>query len=496
MAQSAISYNVNGIGTPRPDVLEKHIAAINPRWLLIMDNLGMAQSYRRKFPNLNVVHRNWALTKGDENVYSQLTPAQWLEKRQAEAVDGIYLYTGNEAGIAAQWHIDLMKLIVSRGLKNVRLVICNCAIGTPTVPEWSQPIMREFFQLLHEHRDQFVLGLHEYFSGIAPSGFVGGYPDGSWSDGRTNLHPNYENRANWPEDASNIGMLWHCGRFKVVNDAAKFFGFMAPRILITEHGADDLADVAPWAKKFPLTPPYQNHRGWKSLREMWAKLLPGRSEEKAFFENVRYLNRAVYSHFPNVEGQLLFTWSSKNDWAQFDMSAANEFMTLLEDEADKVVIPVTSLPTFPADFDSRAKAYIVTGTQGAVPVRQKPTRNSALLALVGGAPGLVSLIDVAELQTSERVEETIDTTAGVWLPVMVGTTIKGWCFNGWLDVQPVKVVPDPQPDDTVTWTVNIKATYTGKITEREASKQAWAALADFIRQVHPANVVPDVTVSE
>ncbi len=79
---------------------------------------------------------------------------------------------------------------------------------------------------------------------------------------------------------------------------------------------------------------------------------------------------------------------------------------------------------------------------------------------------------------------------------MVGTTIKGWCFNGWLDVQPVKVVPDPQPDDTVTWTVNIKATYTGKATEREASKQAWAALADFIRQVHPANVVPDVTVSE
>jgi len=495
MSQSAISYNINGIGTPRPDVLEKHIAAINPRWLLIMDNLGMAQSYRRKFPNTQVVHRNWALTQGDENTYSRLTPAQWIEKRQAEATDGIYLYTGNEAGVAAQWHIDLMKLIVSRGLKNMRLVISNCAIGTPTVPEWSQPIMREFFQLLHDHRDQFVLGLHEYFCGIAPSGFVGGYPDGSWSDGRTNLHPNYENRANWPEDASNIGMLWHCGRFKVVNDAAKSFGIMPPRILISEHGADDLSDLAPWAKKFPLTAPYQNHRGWKSLEAMWTKLLPGRSREKAFFENVRYINRAVYSHFSNVEGQLLFTWSNKNEWNQFDMSEANEFMTLLEDEAGKVVIPVTSLPAFPDDFSTRGKPYIVTGTQGAVPVRQRPTRNSTLLALVGGAPGLLEVITEDLLLPAERVEETIDGKTGVWLPVMMGTTINGWCFNGWLDVQPVKVVPDPQPDDTVTWSITIKAAYTGTVAEREDSKQAWAALADFIRRVHPANVVPDVSIT-
>lgn len=283
MVQSAISYNVNGVGTPRPDVLETHIAAINPRWLLIMDNIGMARDYRQKFPNTNVVARNWGLTQGDENTYAKLSPAAWLDKRLPEATDGIYLYTGNEASIAPEWHIELMKLIISRKLTNARLVMCNTAVGTPRViDDWKLPVMREFFQLMHDHRDQFVLGLHEYFSGIAPSGFVGGYPDGSWSDGRTNLHPNYENRSNWPEDASDIGMLWHCGRFKVVNEAAKSFGVMPPRILITEHGADDLSDVSPWAKKFPLTDGYENHRGWKSLGGMWARLLPGRTMQQAF----------------------------------------------------------------------------------------------------------------------------------------------------------------------------------------------------------------------
>jgi len=503
MNQSAISYNVNGVGTPRPDVLETHIAAINPRWLLIMDNPGMAQSYRRKLPNTNVVARNWGLVEGgDENTYAKLSPAAWLEKRLPEATDGIYLYTGNEAGIAPEWHIELMRLIISRKLTHARLVICNTAVGTPKViDDWKLPVMKEFFQLLDAHRDQFVLGLHEYFSGIAPSGFVGGYPDGSWKDGSTNLHPNYEHRANWPEDASNIGMLWHCGRFTVVNAAAKSFGVMPPRILVTEHGADDLSDVSPWAKKFPLTDGYLNHRGWKSLGGMWARLLPGRTMQQAFFENVRYIKNAVYAHFPNVEGQLIFTWSNKSDWNQFDVSKADEFMGLLEDEVGNAAPPVIvppALPAFPTDFDARAKSYMAHGTQGSTPVRAKPSRNSTLLALIAPSPGVFQMIDAADLLPGERVTETVGNVLGVWLPVMIGTAIRGWAFNGFLNVQPVvKVEPEPETEpETVTWTVAITATYSGTISEREASKQAWAGLADFIRDVHPVGNTPEVTVSE
>lgn len=497
MVQSAISYNINGANCPRADVLNQHIRAINPRWLLIMDNLGMVRDYRRQFPSTNIIARNWALTQGDENVYSRLTPAQWLDDRLPEAGEGIYLYTGNEGGIQARWHIDLMKLIVARGLTQVRLVLCNCAVGTPSaIDEWTQPVMREFFQLLYEHRDQFVLGLHEYFSGIAPSGFIGGYPDGTWSDGRSNLHPNYENRQNWPLDASDIGMLWHCGRFRVVNNAATGFGFLPPRIIITEHGADDLSDMRPWAQKFPLTDGYSNHRGWKSLGALWARLLPGRSLQQAFFENVRYLQTALYSHFPNVEAQLVFNWTASADWKQFDLSEADEFHGLLEADVQKQQ-PAAVLPAFPADFDARAKQYMVRATDGATTVRASPSKNASLLTTIAPTPSMIQLIDATDLRPDERVQDTIGDRLGVWLPVMIGS-IRGWSFNGYLDVQPVILAPPSEMPTLVKWSIAMTADYVGTPDERDASKQAWAGLADFVRgYVRPAGQsAPEVIVTE
>lgn len=479
MTQSTISYNINGADCPHADVLEKHLQAINPRWALIMDNAAMAQDYARAMPGTNFIIRNWALTKGDENAYS-LTPAAWLEARLPEVglLGNVYLYTGNEAGIAAKWHIDLMKLIVQRNLKLVKLVICNVAVGTPSdVSEWKRAEMREFFQLLDEHRDQFVLGLHEYFAGIAPSGFVGGFPDGSWTDGRTNLHPNYEDRRNWPDDASTIGMLWHCGRFKVVNDAARSFGFQPPRIVITEHGADALSDIALWLKKFPVSDGYSQHRAWKSLGALWARLLPGRSAQQAFFDNVQYLKKAVYDRFPNVEGQLLYTWSGNFQWLEFDMSEADEFHKLLEKSVEAVTpAPVPSLPAFPADFDSRAKSYMVRATDGATTVRAKPSQNADMLTTISPLPGILKLIDAADLRPDERVQQTIGDRLGVWLPVVVGT-VKGWSFNAYLDVQPV--ILNPQPE-VLKWQVVID--YQGTAEQKAVCATMWTAFNTFLQR--------------
>lgn len=346
MTQSRISYNVNGANLPNRDVLDSHLKRIQPRWLLIMDNVQLAWEYAQAFPQTNVIHRNWALTQGDENVYSRLTPQQWLAARQDEAQHGIWLYTANEAGVNPAWDIALMNLIVSKGLKNVKLVLANPSVGTPAdVSFWTRPEMKEWFRLLHEHRDQFVLGLHEYFAGIAPSGFVGGFPDGSWSDGRTNLHPNYEIRTNWPADATQNGMNWHCGRLQVVNAAAKQFGYMAPRIVITEHGADDLSDMKLWLMKFPPSYTRGNIRGWKTLQFLWERLLPGRSIQMAYLENIIYLDKALYSHIPNVEGQLLYTWTAnRGEWGDFDLSETTEFLVGLEQYVGAPTPPPTQPP--------------------------------------------------------------------------------------------------------------------------------------------------------
>lgn len=492
MTQSKISYNINGANCPHPDVLEKHVRAINPRWLLIMDNPGMVRDYAHKFPTTNIIARNWSLTNGDENAYS-LSPSAWLEARLPEVglLGNVYLYTGNEAGIAAKWHIDLMKLIIQRGLKLVKLVICNVAVGTPAnVDEWKQPDMREFFQLLDEHRDQFVLGLHEYFAGIAPSGFVGGFPDGSWTDGRTNLHPNYEDRRNWSADASTIGMLWHCGRFKVVNDAARSFGYQPPRIVITEHGADALSDMELWIQKFPVSDGYSKPRAWKSLGALWAKLLPGRSHQQAYFENVRYLDEAVYKRFPNIEGQLLFAWNGNLQWQEFDVSEAETFQGLLEVYVNQPP-SVSSLPAFPADFDDRAKSYLVRATDGATTVRKLPSQNSDMLTTISPVPGIYTLINAADLKPEERVQQTIGDQLGVWLPVVVGS-IKGWSFNAYLDIVPVVVNP-PQPEPTlVKWQIVID--YQGTAEQRETSRQQWLAMDTFLRLNAIANVQPVQTI--
>ena len=44
MTQSHISYHINGVNTPLPDTLEMHLKALNPRWLLIKDNIDIGVS--------------------------------------------------------------------------------------------------------------------------------------------------------------------------------------------------------------------------------------------------------------------------------------------------------------------------------------------------------------------------------------------------------------------------------------------------------------------
>lgn len=343
MVQSRIGYNINGVNLPNQSGLNTHLMKLQPKWNLVMDNVQMGWDMADGFPKTNMILRNWGLTGGDENVYSRLSPDAWLNARIGEAKHNVWLYTANEAGINQQWDIELMQRIVRDNLKNVKLVLGNPSVGTPQPDYWYQSNMKEWFRLLYEHSDQFVLGLHEYFAGIAPSGFVGGYPDGTWSDGRTNLHPNYEDRNNWPTDATTIGMTWHVGRLQVVNAAARSFGYQPPRIVITEHGTDDLGDMKAWLNRFPANG-RSNIRGWKSVKNLWERLLPGRSEEAAYFENIKYADQAVYRHYPNVEGQLLFTWSSKPDWNDFDLSEATTFHRLLEDYAGATVVTVPNPP--------------------------------------------------------------------------------------------------------------------------------------------------------
>ncbi|MBL8165686.1 MAG: hypothetical protein JNJ61_27125 [Anaerolineae bacterium] len=332
MKQSRIGYNVHGQNIPNTALLDQHIRALNPKAMLFMDALGEAQRYKTMFPDMIVIYREHG-EHGDETVHLRETPEQWLNRRAPMATGGIYQYTTNEPGFderCINWHIELMELAARR---NVPLVIGNWAVGNPGPDDW--PKARRMLELLDQHRELFVLGLHEYAGGVITSGLHGGYPDragvapGDTSKPGLNLIP----RENWPDSVRDV-ILWHCGRFNFMVGFCRKAGIRPPRVIITEHGMDDLSDIKPWLQTLKTDQRYHNARGWKSIApqwaEWWAEWWPGWSPESAYFEQLRWANRVIYQNSV-VEAQLIFSWGHSSPmWEQFDVAQATELQRLLE----------------------------------------------------------------------------------------------------------------------------------------------------------------------
>jgi hypothetical protein len=140
-------------------------------------------------------------------------------------------------------------------------------------------------------------------------------------------------------------------------EANHFSATSSSRIILTEHGFDDVSDVKPWAEKLPQTPPYYNPRGFKSLVNAWNFLFPQwrGDRARAYFEQIVYLDRYVYQASP-VEAQLLYCWGhTSQDWEQFDIQqeyALHELLAsyarLAPPEPQATPPPASSPPPTPA----------------------------------------------------------------------------------------------------------------------------------------------------
>ncbi|MEZ4667971.1 MAG: hypothetical protein R3E39_08655 [Anaerolineae bacterium] len=335
MAGSRISYNVHAHGVSNHDGFIAHLERLQPKAILIMDHLGLAERIKAALPETTVIHRNWGVTQADDNVFAKVSPQRWIDLRGKETDGKIMLHTSCEPGWGQDvidWHIKLMDLCIPRGIP---LVIGNWAVGTPQPEQWA--MARHMLELLDQHRDLFVLGLHEYACGVITSGLVGGAPD----DPR---HPNFIPVDNWPQSVHNI-TRFHCGRFNFLVEYCQSIGLKPPRIIMTEHGFDDVSDIKPWASTLRLRGPYLNIRGWKTLVDQWTDWYGGRgwSAERAMFEQLVWADRTIYQPSP-VEAQCIFCWGHTDQaWEQFDVSEAHEFQSLLEGYAQHEPInqPVT-----------------------------------------------------------------------------------------------------------------------------------------------------------
>lgn len=331
MMASRISYNVHAQRLLDHNLFFDHLERLQPAALLIMDALGLAREIKSALPDTLVIHRNWGVTQGDDSIFSRISPQQWLDLRAGEVSGGITLHTSCEPGWGQDvidWHVKLMELAAPR---RIPLVIGNWAVGTPQPDQW--PMARRMLELLDQHRDLFVLGLHEYAAGVITSGVVGGAPN----DPR---HTNYIPVENWPSDVSQL-TLFHCGRFHFLLNYCKSIGINPPRIIITEHGFDDVSDIKPWLNGLRVRGPYLNIRGWKSLQDQWSDWYGGRgwSPQRAMFEQLAWADRTIYQHSP-VEAQCVFCWGhTSGEWEQFDVAEATEFHGLLENYARQSPVP-------------------------------------------------------------------------------------------------------------------------------------------------------------
>lgn len=340
MAKSRISLNIHAQFVQDTPRLKAHLQAVQPASVLVMDGLGLAQELKALLPDCIVINRIYP----DDDIHNRKSPTDWMNERAPQAAGGIWQYTTNEAGFSPnliQWHIELCHLAIQR---NVPLVIANCSVGTPAPEDWAAG--RELFELMNTRRDLFILGLHEYWCAVVTSGFLGGAPNHAGvpigETGGVNLIPS----SAWP-DPTPIPM-YHCGRFTTLVDYCNSVGIQPPRIILTEHGFDDVSDIKAWSETLIQTPPYTSIRGWRSCEEQlkaWYGA-QGWSSQRAYFEMLKYADQTIYKDSP-VEAQLIFCWArpDNSNWEQFDVSDARELQDLLEAyTSDETEQPPTDPP--------------------------------------------------------------------------------------------------------------------------------------------------------
>jgi len=391
-----------------------------------MNNLALAREIKAALPNCEIIHRVWP----DDGMPTE-APEVWVARKRAEIGNAdVWAYTTNEPALTpglAAWHVRAMRAALAVGLK---LCVFNFSVGVPDPAEWW--VAHEALQLLAAAPNQFVLGLHEYACGVAISGARG-------------FEELAAQPSKWPANLRERGPLWHCGRFQFLVDYCAQREMRPPRIVITEAGFDSLQDVQSWTNTLLRTPPYGEIRGWKTLANQWRAWWPAWDAERAYFEQMKYLQRALYDNSP-VEALLLFTWSANPAWAQFDLSNALTFQRLVESETDMTI------DVNPSVDDPRWQPYTAKAMPAGTRLRQNPSTNSAALAVLVGELD-VHHIPFSALTPAEQARA--QQADGRWYVLKADASQQvGWVREDVIKLTPKQApapAPAPAPETPATY---------------------------------------------
>lgn len=319
---SKFGYNVMSV--PDRARLYDHARKLQPPAMLFYSHMGgTAQEFAASFPNTAVILRSWP----DGTDVLMEAPDKWLDRVSKGVPDNIYLYTCNEVGWSPaliNWHVQVMKLAIQR---KRRLCILNMGVGQPGPDSWKDA--KELVTLASQHRELFILGLHEYAGGVITSGLIGG-------------DPKFIQPETWPAASQTKALTrWHCGRLKFLVDQCREWGIQAPRVVVTEAGFDFTGDIGTWLNKLRFTPPNKSINGWKTLVDQWRDWWPVWSAEEAYAKQLQWAQDALWA---DAEGVLLFGWGDSGGWSAYDVSAAGVLQAQLENAPAPVVAPPVTPP--------------------------------------------------------------------------------------------------------------------------------------------------------
>ncbi len=336
--KNGITININGAAIGSLTNLEIALTRLDPEWLVMMDNDDLAYWLISKEYANKAALRHYSIGGvKDGSLHRTISARNYYDiaVSQHTADERIYIYTtneplyppfdprwGNDTKKLVDWHVKLMNICINEG---GRLVVGNIGVGKVQPAKWD--VFRPMLNLCAQYPEKFVFGIHEYFGGVPTSGFIGGAPDGTTADGISIVHEPFVTPDEWPFNPDDL-TKWHCGRFNFMLQYLDDVGINYPRILVTEHGADRLDDIAFWLQhsERPRTEGFDSLRGWKSLEALWAKLEPDATLESFYALALHYLDQTVYSEHVwlngdrIVEGQAVFTLNFGDiQWFQFNV---------------------------------------------------------------------------------------------------------------------------------------------------------------------------------
>ncbi len=479
---SFYGYNIAARGVKNPTALIEHVVKAKPRWLAVMDGLALAQQLQTASKETNVIHRNYGVTNGDDDVHKRYTPQAWLDLHKFDIDAGMWLMTTVEPGWSKEvidWHVALMKLCIP---DKIKLVIGNFSVGTPDPNNLE--IGLPMFRLLDDHRDQFALGLHEYANAVITSGFVGGAPNGITESG-TRVHPDYTQPGSWPLNGeARILTKWHCGRFQFITKYCQLNGINPPRIVLTETGFDDVSDIKWWSKNLVHTPPYADIGAYKTLPNYWRTIFPDWSQDKAYWKQMEYAENNIYAN-TTVEGGLFYCYGHiDTKWEPFDLEGHSEFLGYIEGD----VVSIPTLPGYtPSAFEVGAKYTLVIA--GAYRnLRDKPGLGTtgALIGQVNAGAEVVAL--------EQRIVST-----DYWRRIkVVSSGLEGWVsldgnaveMRRIVDPPDVIVLPPPSipyPEVSAVYAkqmancyASLAVTYRLMADDSQKTAEQWSKLAGVI----------------